>query len=925
MALVHWDGERWKPMTFKGAFHGADVYLCCPGPSLATLDPSLLQRPGIVTIAVNSAYPKVRPTLWVGTDHPTCFDQNFLWEPFIKVLRMCWRDQWVFGKPIKECPGVYFADVDDKSHALEMWDRQTDNLALVAPVRNSFEAALHLALWIGARRIHLVGCDFGGGKDYHDDRQLTDQQRVNNQRLYHELARRLIHHRVEGALRKIELISCTEGSPINSIMPHVPVEDAVAASAARVPTGWSPTPDARDATKCRWQGEVKAEQGVVVGVIEGQAWMLDWWYGNFRKHNPDLTVTFADFGLSKANQEWCDDHGGRVVVDCPEKVEGWFRKPFAILQAPYRKILWLDLDTEVRKPLAPFFDAITDDSLLICGSEEVCGPPYPTGHDLGWFLMLPDLKNDMCSGMVGVMRGNPHIQEWATNSVPPREFNYRGDQEILGVLIRRRQPKVHQVKGTEYTLSLFPASNDPIVLHHGGTTPKKLLRERIDRDRMTGGTGPTGHADGPIKDASQMFDWVEQREEKGIVTGVVPEQAFLVPWFLSNLKRHNPTLPLTIIDFTKLCVPAGVEGWFRKPFAVLQSPYRKTLWLDLDCEIRRSLDPIFGRIQAGRMSVCPTNVMCPPDYAKLRDRGWYETLPLGAVRFCGGLIGVEHGAPIIAEWAHASVPPREFDYRGDQEILSMVAHQTHATLDCVEAQVFSLSRAPGYADAVVLHHAGVPAKKRLQKLVCNAPPSHRSIQSLEGHTLMSEEELALILRTLDGIRATNPRPALLELGVCRGGTALAMMRHLVSRECQFDYVGVDAIPECKRFLDPAEFPDSNLSVLIGTTEAMSSDVRGIQPSGFDLVIVDACHCRDCVERDVDTYGTMVRVGGFLALHDSADAPRRSAEAQPGSPHRGVFVRDAYLKLRDDPRWDCVAEVIAGNGLAVLRRAPDAVA
>lgn len=490
MALVHWDGERWKPMTFKGAFHGADVYLCCPGPSLATLDPSLLQKPGIVTIAVNSAYPKVRPTIWAGTDHPTCFDQNFLWEPFIKVLRMCWRDQWVFGKPIKECPGVYFADVDDKSHALEMWDRQTDNLALVAPVRNSFEAALHLALWIGARRIHLVGCDFGGGKDYHDDRQLTDHQRVNNQRLYHQLARRLIHHRVEGALRKIELISCTEGSPINSIMPHVPLDDAIAASVARVPVGWSPTLDARDAMKCRWQGEVKAEQGVVVGVIEGHAWMLDWWYENFRKHNPSLAVVFADFGLSKSNQDWCDAHGGRIVVSCPDTVEGWFRKPFAILQAPYKKILWLDLDTEIRKPLTPFFDAITGDNLLICGVDEVLGPHYGTSHDHGWFLMLPEVKVDMCSGMVGVMRGNPHIQEWAANSVPPREFNYKGDHEILGVGIHRRDPKLHRVKGTEYTLARFPASDDPCVLHHAGIPAKERLRARL----FGGGQAPASGA-----------------------------------------------------------------------------------------------------------------------------------------------------------------------------------------------------------------------------------------------------------------------------------------------------------------------------------------------------------------------------------------------------------------------------------------------
>ena len=36
------------------------------------------------------------------------------------------------------------------------------------------------------------------------------------------------------------------------------------------------------------------------------------------------------------------------------------------------------------------------------------------------------------------------------------------------------------------------------------------------------------------------------------------------------------------------------NAWFKKPLACLQSPFKRTIWVDLDCEVRRELGELFA-------------------------------------------------------------------------------------------------------------------------------------------------------------------------------------------------------------------------------------------------------------------------------------------------------------------------------------------
>ena len=123
-------------------------------------------------------------------------------------------------------------------------------------------------------------------------------------------------------------------------------------------------------------------------------------------------------------------------------------------------------------------------------------------------------------------------------------------------------------------------------------------------------------------------------DKAGIIVGTNQKCAWLLPWWWRHYSRHN-SLPVTFVDFgvseevAEWCKERGKyvrldpaivsvaprdhidpslvqewenlygknvwearEGWFFKPFAMRSASYETTIWLDLDCEVCGSLQPI---------------------------------------------------------------------------------------------------------------------------------------------------------------------------------------------------------------------------------------------------------------------------------------------------------------------------------------------
>jgi hypothetical protein len=206
---------------------GCDAYLFCPGPSLANYDSKInemIKQPGIMSFAINTAYPTVKPDVWIGMDRVECYDYKLWWEPFPKVIRGGYQDMHCEGFPISKCPNVFAADVEGVNQQSELFKRRQHDVKFVWH-KNTLAVALHIMVWMGAKKIHLVGCDLKG-TEYCDGRQTPKDHEQVNARLYKEQQEYLRWFAKEGKMHGVELISCTSESPINDFLDFVPLSYA---------------------------------------------------------------------------------------------------------------------------------------------------------------------------------------------------------------------------------------------------------------------------------------------------------------------------------------------------------------------------------------------------------------------------------------------------------------------------------------------------------------------------------------------------------------------------------------------------------------------------------------------------------------------------------------------------------------------------
>lgn len=192
------------------------------------------------------------------------------------------------------------------------------------------------------------------------------------------------------------------------------------------------------------------------------------------------------------------------------------------------------------------------------------------------------------------------------------------------------------------------------------------------------------------------------REGDGVIVGCNEAQEWLLLWWWENYKKWN-RYPVSFVDFgmseraKNWCVERGEliplsrydlfvldadeidpelvsqwekrfgylwdrrRAWFKKPSACLKSPYRRTIWIDLDCEVVKSLDPLF-------------QLSSETGFAIARD-------PI-VDGYNSGVIGFERGCPLIQKWAKAA-QSQNGKFPGDQDLL------THL-IETGEEQIYTL-------------------------------------------------------------------------------------------------------------------------------------------------------------------------------------------------------------------------------------------
>jgi hypothetical protein len=218
--------------------------------------------------------------------------------------------------------------------------------------------------------------------------------------------------------------------------------------------------------------------GVIVGLDKHQEWLLDWWWGNYSRHN-DLPVLFADFGMSDAGRRRCAERGAvseRIDADC----YGWFKKPLALLESPFRKAVWLDADCEVRGPLDRLLDFCENGGI---GMTIDRGTPQP------FLEAMPPDTPIYNSGVVVFNHGDPVVPQWASMTMALRSdrpgdarYGQPGDQETLALALRHyARNRVRVIPMELARLRLSDGDGQALVMHWTGPTGKEHIREVMAR------------------------------------------------------------------------------------------------------------------------------------------------------------------------------------------------------------------------------------------------------------------------------------------------------------------------------------------------------------------------------------------------------------------------------------------------------------
>ncbi len=270
-----------------------------------------------------------------------------------------------------------------------------------------------------------------------------------------------------------------------------------------------------DSTKeilTQWNKECSLEPyGVIVGCSCSQEWLLPWWWMHFQMHNSEYPVTFFDFGdMTQLGKNWCSKRGrletlpknsiGRFIaprqnipsrhvvfweshknLNVWEARVSWFQKPFACLHSPYKKTLWIDLDCQVRKSIAPLF-VFCDTPYEVAMVEE---PAYimKLHRDVGELL---EQEIEYNAGVIAFNHGANLIQSWARKCLECNQ-TLRGDQEVFSRLLFEKGIKIlpippSYVERSSYspiTLVISQVGESNIIVHWAGSH-KQLIRISIE-------------------------------------------------------------------------------------------------------------------------------------------------------------------------------------------------------------------------------------------------------------------------------------------------------------------------------------------------------------------------------------------------------------------------------------------------------------
>jgi hypothetical protein len=223
--------------------------------------------------------------------------------------------------------------------------------------------------------------------------------------------------------------------------------------------------------------------------------------------------------------------------------------------------------------------------------------------------------------------------------------------------------------------------------------------------------------------------------ERGVIVGCDEQLEWALPWWWKHYSAHNrykvaffdfgmspkaaawckergvllsipfPEIVLKTekerewIPFYGQNIPTSRIAWFKKPFAALHTPFPLTLWLDLDCQVKSSLDPLFSYLLLGAQIAL----------LKYPTSQWMKQ---GEKHYNSGVLVFQQGAKIIKEWAELSLELAT-EFPGDEEVLSRAINLYNPPLIEIPSIYNWFYDLPPNPNSVIEHFTGPGGKVKI--------------------------------------------------------------------------------------------------------------------------------------------------------------------------------------------------------------------
>lgn len=175
----------------------------------------------------------------------------------------------------------------------------------------------------------------------------------------------------------------------------------------------------------------------------------------------------------------------------------------------------------------------------------------------------------------------------------------------------------------------------------------------------------------------------------------------------SYLKQKEDIPPITAKFWERICAGNLWESrpaWFSKPFALLQSPYYQSLWVDLDTHIKKDLYSLFSTIDSD-FAIAPTSER----YKKfsqivglhLANEKTYNT----------GVILFKKDSPVLSKWAENTLH-RNGEFLGDENVLNRLLYEEKISVTLLSRLYNWPHFEEDNPDAAIIHFQGAAGKQQ---------------------------------------------------------------------------------------------------------------------------------------------------------------------------------------------------------------------